>query len=281
MPSSLYSTFGFRQILRPINRDLKHHYLSSTLRAIVEKVSRNFTINLSSKTQEALKNDPVLLICNHPAQADVLLLLAALPPRPKTYLVVMHGLWSILPAINKYLIPVYINHRVEDYRHPDWKLKLFKKFHYIPEYSKEVAHQKNIKSISLATTKIDEGSLVGIFPTGGSENGRDFLPGVGYIVKNLKYPQKTKIIMAHVSGTSSWDFIRILPFIGKIMPKFKIEFSDPLSADNFSGDNGRFISLKLQNVYDRWSLPFYLLPKFQKAAYYLRSLLFFFLFRGQ
>jgi len=86
--------------------------------------------------------------------------------------------------------------------------------------------------------------------------------------------------MAHVSGTSSWDFIRILPFVGKIMPKFKIEFSDALSAENFTGNNGRLISLKLQNVYDRWSLPFYPLPKFQKAAYYLRSFLFFFLFRG-
>lgn len=280
MPRSLYSTFGFRSILRPINHNLKVHGLSRTFKNIVEKVSRNFTVNIPKSTKKSLKNDPVLLICNHPAQADVLLLLAAIPPRKKTYLIAMHGLWSILPAFNKYLIPVYINHRVEDHQRPDWKLKIFKKLHFIPQYSKEVAHQKNIKSITLATTKIDEGSLVAIFPAGGSENGRDFLPGVGYIVKNLKNPQKTKIIMAHVSGTSSWDFIRIFPFIGKIMPKFKIEFSDPLSAGNFTGDNGRLISLKIQNVYDRWSLPFYPLPKFQKAAFYLRSLLFFFLFRG-
>lgn len=280
MPKTLYNAFGIKKILRPINHDLKHHNLSSTLRAIVEKVSRSFTINISSETKQSLKKDSVLLICNHPAQADVLLLMAAIPPRKKTYLIAMHGLWSILPAFNKYLIPVYINHRVEDHQRPDWKLKLLRKFHSIPEYSKEVAHQKNLKSIALATTKIDEGSLVAIFPAGGSENGHDFLPGVGHIVKNLKYPKTTKIIMAHVSGTSSWDFIRIFPFIGKIMPKFKIEFSDPLPADNFNGNNGRLISLQLQNVYDRWSLPFYPLPKFQKIAYYLRSLLFFFLFRS-
>lgn len=280
MPKTLYNAFGIKKILRPINHDLKHYNLSSTLRAIVEKVSRGFIINISPETKKSLKNDSVLLICNHPAQADVLLLMAAIPPRKKTYLIAMHGLWSILPAFNKYLIPVYINHRVEDHQRPDWKLKIFKKFHFVPQYPKEVAHQKNLKSIALATTKIDEGSLVAIFPAGGSENGRDFLPGVGHIVKNLKYPEKTKIIMAHVSGTSSWDFFRILPFIGKILPKFKIEFSDPLSTDNFNEDNGRLISLQLQNVYDRWSLPFYPLPKFQKVAYYLRSLLFFFLFKG-
>ena len=281
MPRSLYSTFGFRKILRPLNRDLKRYNLSLTLKAIVEKVSRNFTINISPKTQKTLKNDPVILICNHPAQADVLLLMAAIPPRRKTYLVVMHSLWSILPAINKYLIPVYISHRVDGHLRPDWKLKLLRKFHSIPEYSKETAHQKNIKSIILATTKINEGSLVAIFPAGGSENGHDFLPGVGHIVENLKYPKKTKVVMAHVSGTSSWDFIRIFPFIGKIMPRFKVEFSDPLLASDFTGENGRHISLKLQNVYDRWSLPFYPLPKFQKAVFYLRSFLFFFLFRGQ
>jgi len=280
MPRSLYSSFGLRSILRPINHNLKLHGLSSTINGIVQKVSRNFTINIPQNTKKVLKNDRVLLICNHPAQADVLLLMAAIPPRQKTYIIAMNGLWSILPAINKYLIPVYIGHRVDAHSRPDWKLNLFKKFHYFPQYSKEIAHQKNIKSIALAAQKINEGSLVGIFPAGGSENGRDFLPGVGHLVKNLKYPKKTKIVMAYVSGTSSWDFIRIFPFIGKILPEFKIEFSDPISADNFTGDNGRHISLQLQNVYDRWSLPFYPLPKFQKAVLYFRSLLFFLLFKG-
>ncbi len=280
MPKTLYNTFGIKKILRPINRDLKHHNLSLTLRTIVEKASSEFIVHIPKITKKSLKNDPVILICNHPAQADVLILIAAIPPRKKTYLIAMHGLWSILPAFNKYLIPVYIDHRVEEHQHPDWKLKLLKKFHFIPEYSKEIAHQKNIKSISLATSKIDEGSLVAIFPAGGSENGHDFLPGVGHIIKNLKNPGKTKIIMAHVSGTSGWDFFRLFPLIGKIMPKFKIEFSEPLSAESFTGDKARLISLKLQNVYDRWSLPFYPLPKFQKAAYYLRSLLFFLLFKS-
>lgn len=281
MPRSLYTTFGVKKILRPINHNLKVHGLSSTLKNIVEKVSRNFTVNIPKSTKKSLKNDPVLLICNHPSQADVLLLLAAVPPRPKIFLIIMHGLSSILPAIGKYLIPVYITHRLNDKAKNDWKYHFFKKIHFIPEYSKEIAHQKNLKSIARASQKIDEGSLVAIFPAGGSENGHDFLPGVGHLIKNLKYPEKTKIVMAYVSGTSTWDFLRIFPFVKYFLPKFKIEFSDSIPADNFSGDNGRLISLQLQNVYDRWSLPFYPLPKFQKAVFYFRSLLFFFLFRGQ
>ncbi|MFA5025621.1 MAG: 1-acyl-sn-glycerol-3-phosphate acyltransferase [Candidatus Shapirobacteria bacterium] len=280
MPKTLYDTFGVRKILRPINKNLKNDGLSLTLKKIVNQVSRGFTINIPKNTEKVLKNDSVLLICNHPAQADVLLLLSAIPSRKKTFLIVMSGILSILPAINKYLIPVYISHRFNERSQPDWKMELLKKFHFTPEYSQEIAHKKNIKSITLATQKINEGSLVGIFPAGGSENGRDFLPGVGHIIKNLKYPEKTKIVMAHVSGTSTWDFLRILPFFSKLLPKFKIEFSQVLDASDFVGDDGRVIALNLQNTYDQWSLPFYPLPRFQYAALYLRSFLLFLLFRG-
>lgn len=280
MPRTLYRTFGARRILRPINKSLKNDGLSLTLRNVVNRVSSGFTINIPKDTKKILKNDRVLLICNHPAQADVLLLLSAIPSRKKTFLIVMSGILSILPAINKHLIPVYISHRFDERDKPDWKVELLKKLHFTPEYCHEVAHQKNIKSIELATRKIDEGSLVGIFPAGGSKNGRDFLPGVGHIIKNLKHPEQTKIVMAHVTGTSTWDFIRILPFIGKIMSKFKIEFSEPLNASDFIGGSGRQIAQNLQNVYDQWSLPFYPLPRFRYAALYLRSILFFLLFKG-
>ncbi len=280
MPRSLYSTFGVKRILRPINHNLKIHGLSPTFKDIVKNVSSGFQINISKDTKKILKNDPVLLICNHPAQADVLLLISAIPPRSKVYLVAMHGLLSVLPAVNKHLIPVYIGHRLDEEVGSDWKMNLFRKIHFVPEYSKEVAHQKNIKSIALATHKIDEGSVVGIFPAGGSKNGHDFLPGVGHIIKNLKYPEKTKIIMAHVRGTSTADFLRILPHVGQILPKFKIDFSEPLNASDFVGDDGRQISQRLQAVYDQWALAFKPLPKFKYAALYLRSFLLFLLFKG-
>lgn len=280
MPRTLYSTFGVRRILRPINKNLRNNGISHTLKDIVNKVSTGFTINISKNTKKVLKNDRVILICNHPAQADVLLLMSAIPPRKKIFVITMHSLWSILPAFNKHIIPVYISHRFEKRDKQDWKVELLNKIHFSPEYCDTVAHQKNIKSINLATQKIDEGSLLCIFPAGGSLNGRDFLPGVGHIIKNLKYKEDTKIVMAHVSGTSTWDFLRIIPLVKYLLPKFKIEFSDAINASDFIGDNGRSIALNLQNVYDRWSLPFYPLPKFKIAALYLRSFLFFLLFKG-
>lgn len=277
MSRSLYATFGFRHILRPINTNLKSQGLVPTLRNIIEKCSVGFEVDLPEITKKSLQNDRILLICNHPAQADVLILLAGVPARKKAFLVVMHGLLSILPAINQNLIPVYIAHRIDSRSQHDWKYRLLKKLHSIPEFSPEVAHQKNLKSIALAAQKIDEGSLVGIFPAGGSRN-QTFLPGVGYIVKNLKYPAKTNIVMAHVSGTSVWDFLRILPFVKIFFPKFKIKFSQPFLAADVAKDNGRCISQRLQSIYDNWALSLQPVAKVQVTALYLRSLFFFLIF---
>ncbi len=278
MSRSLYTTIGLRRILRPINRKLKSKGLSTTLKRVVEDCSSGLEIELPETTKKVLKDERVLLICNHPAQIEVLMLLAAIPPRRKVFLVVMHSLLSILPAINKHLIPVYIGHRIGDRSKNNLWLRLFGKLHFSPEYSPEVAHGKNIKSMALVTRRINEGALVGIFPAGGSINGRDFLPGVGHIIKNLKYPKETKVVMAYVSGTSSWDFFRIIPLLGKILPKLKIKFSMPLEATNICGGSGRLIANSLQDIYDRWSLPLKPLPKFQSVVLSLRSILFFIFF---
>lgn len=281
MPRSLYHSFGVKKILHSINYDIKTQGMSSTIRNIIRKCANGFIIEMSKKTQKTLKKDRVILICNHPSQADVLLLLAAIPPRTNIFLIVINGILSILPAINKHLIPVYIAHRLNHKPKYDWKYHLFKKFHYTPEYPRDIAHQKNIQSITKATQKIDQGSIVGIFPAGGSENEYDFSPGVGHIIKNLKYPEKTSLVMAYVSGTSVWDFFRIIPFLRKFFPKFKIQFSEPIKTSNLPGSDGRQISKNLQTLYYRWATPLRPLPIFQTAVLYLRSILFFLFFKNQ
>lgn len=280
MPRSLYTTFGVRKILRPVDHSLQTKGISRTFKKIIKKVSRDFIIDLPEDTKKVLKKDRVLVICNHPFQADVLLLLAALPQRSDTYLVIMHHLLSVLPSIDKHLIPVYISHRVNSHSKSDWKLNLLKKIHFSPDYSKETAHQKNVQNIVLATQKIDQGHLLCLFPAGGTENRRDFLPGVGHIINNLQKPKRTKLVMAHVSGTSAWDFFRLIPLINRFLPRFKINFSKVFTASEFSLADPKNTAKNLQGFYDRWSEQFKPLPKFQHAALYLRSFLLFLIFQG-
>lgn len=247
------------------------------MRRVLEKCHSETEINLPKETELVLKNEPVVLICNHPAQAEVLILPAVIPPRKKIFMVAMHGLLSILPAADKHLIPVWVTYA--DQSKNSWKYRIFRKFHSVKEYSEEEAHQKNIKSVELAINRINRGAMIVIFPTGGAKNGSDFKPGIGHLIKNLKYPEKTKIVMAHIRGTSGWDFFRILPLVGKILPKFKIDFAKPFRAEDFWGENARAISYNLQNSYYRWALAFEPLPKVKSWALYLRSILLFIFFR--
>ena len=205
------------------------------------------------------------------------MLMAAIPPRPKTYLVVRHELMSILPAVNRYLIPVYKSYQTEKRAFGHWQRRLFKKIHNFHDYSKKIAHQKNIRNIAVAAKMIEDDSLVAIFPNGGAKNGKPFHSGVGYIIKNLKQPNKTKLVMAYVEGTSILDFFRIIPLVKNILPNFRINFSRPVNIIKLSQGEGPDITRKLQQVYENWSRPLKPLPKHQGALLYLRSILMFLL----
>jgi 1-acyl-sn-glycerol-3-phosphate acyltransferase len=250
---SLYNTIGIRRFLRPVNLSLQTQGLTVTLRNIVQKCTKKFIVNIPSQTRQALKKDRVLVICNHPSQLDMLLLMASIPSRQNLFFIVMHGLMSILPKINKHFIPIYISHRIDNKSEYDWKYRLLKKLHQVRDYSPVIAHQKNVKSISLAAKKIDDGSLVAMFPTGGTKDTHNFSPGIGYLIKNLKYPQKTKLVMAHVAGTSTWDLLRVIPFMKIILPKLRVDFSEALDISQYIKGEGREISQKLQQVYENWS----------------------------
>ena len=242
--------------------------------------SPNYPIKTPANTEKVLKNEKVLLICNHPSQAEVPILLASIPPRENVFLVAMHGLVSILPAINKYLIPVYISHRIDNKKQHDWKFKLFKKIHTVREYSKKTAHEKNIKSILSAAKKIDEGGLVSIFPTGGIKKCTEFLPGVGHIIKNLKSVEETHIVMAHVQNTSTWDYLRIIPLVRLLFPKFKIIFSEPLSAKEYFGENAKEIAKNLQHAYERWASSAVAKPNLKRAYLYVRTFIMYLFFKN-
>ncbi len=280
MPGTLYHNFIAHYFLKKVHSRIKKYGLSPAFKSIADQFSRGFIINASSQTKDSLKKDPVILICNHPSQAEVFLTLGSLPSRQNVFLISIHNILGLVPALDKHLIPVYISHRLNSQSKLDWKTKLLKFFHFSPEFSQKEAHQKNIDSINIAAQKIDQNSLVVIFPAGGTDNGRDFLSGVGYLAGAVKNYSQTKVIFAHTSGTSTFDIFRLLPLVDKFMPDFKIEFSTPYPLSEFYHSNPKVITSKLQTEYDRWSLPFYTLPKCRSFVLYLRSLLFFLLFRS-
>lgn len=238
-------------LFRSTNRDVASRGYSAAMKKVLKQTSSGLLIKgLTPATKKILKNEPVLLISNHPNQAEVLAILAALPQRSDYYLVANHSFFSILPAIDRHLIPVYIAHKSSGI-HISWKFILFQKFHRQSVLNENVAHQKNIDSIALASKKLSAGALVQIFPVFDNIT-LNFSPGVGYLLKDSKSITKIKVVMIHVAGTSDFDYLRLLPFIGKLLPPFEITFSSAYPAANFIADTGRATAKNLEITYRAW-----------------------------
>jgi hypothetical protein len=251
MPGSLYYSFLGRRILRPINQKIVSSGYNAAFRLVLKKTnSQLITKGLNPSLKKTLQSNRVLLISNHPGQAEVLAILAALPQRSDYYLIASHSFFSILPAFDRHLIPVYVSHSFLG-EHVSWKLKFFNKFHHHPNLDQVMAHQRNIDSIALASQKLSKGALVQIFPVI-NDTTYEFSPGVGFLLKNSQSILKTKVIMIHVAGSSDFDYLRLFPFLGKLLPPFKITFSPVYPASGFVAVTGRKTAKNLEITYRAW-----------------------------
>jgi len=238
-------------LLRRTNQDVASRGYAAAMSSVLNRTnSRLIVKGLTPSLKKMLSRNRILLISNHPNQAEVLAILAALPQRSDYYLIADHKFFSILPAIDHHLIPVYIDHQSTE-KHVSWKLRLLKKFHHQTDFDKTIAHQKNIDSITLASRKLSTGALVQIFPII-KDATKDFSPGVGYLLKNSKSISKTRVVMIHVAGTSDLDYLRLLPFVGKLLPPFEITFSPAFSASDFVANTGRATANNLEITYRAW-----------------------------
>lgn len=209
-------------------------------------------INKESRLKSVFKNDPVIVVANHPAMTDVITLVAAEEPRKDSHLVISSNFLGMLSNLDKHLIPVYVNHRLLDKQDPfNGLIKLFRKIHWSKNYSLKISHQKNVESMKKAGLIIKGGGMVSMFPGGGGKNG-EWFTGIGYLINDAISNKKTKIVMAYSEGTSPWDLIRLIPGISRLMPKFRITFSPDESAFSYNGMEPKDITESLKNKYNLW-----------------------------
>ncbi len=226
----------------------------------VKKIINNLGSKLSVKfknndIQDYLRNKPVLLISNHPFMFGIVALIASIPQRSDSHLIINSDYLNVYPNLDKFLIPVYIRHQ----NYGNWYEKilklLFDKIFFYPSYNSDVEHQKNIKSIDDAVNKIKKGELVIIFPEKRDQKLR-WYKGVGYLIRNLGSSVKYHIIFAHLGGNSRrLDYLRLFPHIGKILSPISINFSECLTLNKVLSKNNdpEQISLELQKEYEIWA----------------------------
>lgn len=246
------------------------------MRKFINKCNTEIVIKSNKKIDLVLEKLSGVVVANHPAEADVLAILSAIKNRKDVFLIINSQFSNLVPTLNNHLIPVYISNRITKNLWGQIKFQFLFRFKKIKKYSKEEEHQKNIESISMAIEKVNNGGLVIIFPSGGNDK-HGWFNGVGHLIHGIKDKEKSFLIRAHIEGTSIWDYLRILPLMGRFLPKFKISFANPLSIDKIKMDDPKQTTVELENNYWKWISSVKLWTKFNKNYLWLRMLFLFFL----
>ncbi len=250
METTLYSFPIIRDILSRTNHRAEKLGIVAFMKSLIRIGRNNLEVTIPKETWKTLAQEPVLIISNHPAESDVPLLLSILQEREDTYLIASHHFLKILPDVDKNIIPVYISHH--HWETNDVRLKIFNKVHHSEIYNQEEAHAKNRESIALAGEKINAGGVVVIYPAA-QEMNHHFRNGVGFLMEQIQNPKKAKIVMTYIKGTSPWDYLRLVPFLGKIMPKIKIVLSKPFPVNEVITSDGKATTKKLETKYNSWT----------------------------
>lgn len=206
-------------------------------------------------TVKILHKHPVILVANHPYEAETIALLAALPSREDVYIIINASFINISMNLNKYLIPVYIRHH---YREGTMRLLSGRFLDYVhaSEYlNPEEEHRRNIVSIAIASEKVRHGGMVIIYPERRSVDGSWF-PGVGHLLENIGSMDGAYVIKAHIRGISYADYLRLLPGIRRLLPTITIQFSRPQTLSDImkSAGNAKEFTRNLHLDYAHWVL---------------------------
>jgi len=200
-----------------------------------------------------LKNSPAVVIFNHPHDAEVLPLMAALPRRDDIYIIGTSGLvGAVGPNFDRYLIPVHVRkHAVAGSRR--WRVRIGRSLlRFNLTVADEEAHQQNKLAIEEGSRRVREGAVVFIVPEGARPGGRWF-SGVGHLLRGIGRNAGAYFVPVYVEGTSAFDFLRLIPWIGRRLRPFRVVFFAPKKIKAILGEtkDPKVVTEKLQEEYNR------------------------------
>jgi len=241
-----------KKFIGKYNTQIKKFGPQKTMLKFLKSRGNKFIIEKQSpKTDKVLKREPVVIIANHPFEIEPAVLMASLPSRKDSYLIIDAVYTNVFTQLDSCLIPVYIQNKVIAERGKGIKEAIWHKLHPLPKFTREEEHKKNINSIRKASRKVTQGGSVAIFPSG-PKNTSVWHPGVGYLVKGISAGNSFFLVKAMIKGTSYLEFLRFLPKIGNLFPSFKVVFSAPKKINYLLDFSPREITYRLKKEYIDW-----------------------------
>ncbi|MDP1721829.1 MAG: 1-acyl-sn-glycerol-3-phosphate acyltransferase [Candidatus Gottesmanbacteria bacterium] len=239
-------------LIQAIDQDIKRHSFIQAMSNVVRRSRTRLVVQgLSNEVKDILQTKPAVIVANHPDDAEVIALIATLPERKDIYLIVNARMVGIVKDLDRYLIPVYIEHHNNPYHHNQILSYLLKTYHPKKILTPEKEHERNIKSIARAARIVNGGGLVIIFPGRRSIDGHWF-PGVSHLLRKVKNRKFTYISRIYLQGTSLLDCLRLIPFMSRLLPVITIHFAKPLQVSEVWNKDPKKITSNIENNYIAW-----------------------------
>jgi len=226
--------------------------IQKTLCEVFKSTGTDFEVNYEGDSKMVLKKDPVIIVGNHPHDSDILALLGAIPQRSDLKIIANSVLVGIGPNIDGLVIPVYIHCR-QGSKPDSWlRMKVFGRLHTSTKHDAENEKILNRQSIATAGKFLDKGGAVIIMPTGGGVGGKWF-SGVAHMWSQTKNPKKVKVVMAKIEGPSDLDYLRLIPFVSKILPKYRVLFSTSYNREEIGATEPKEMVALMQAKFEKWA----------------------------
>jgi hypothetical protein len=236
--------------LKNFNKEVENAGFRAGIAGALKKTGTKLEIEGKELVKEGLQKEAVLIVANHPAETDVPALMATLEQRKNVYLIINSMFVGLAKSMDKHLIPVYVTHNLKNNKF-DIKERLFFLMNGKKIISKEESQIKNKESIRKAGEILKRGGVVIIYP-GPNPLNQHWYPGVGYLIREAVENKKVKILMSYIEGTSKWDYIRLIPGVAKLMPNFRVTFSEFLNIGDVWRDEAKETAKYLELVYKNW-----------------------------
>lgn len=240
-----------KRIVRIIEGNVSQKGIVLGIKKFVEQCGTKIKVDGDQEINLVLKNGAGILVANHHTETDVLAILAAVKKRKDVYIIINSSIRGLVSKLDKHLIPVYVNNRIFTGIEGKLKLKFLSCFTNIEVLTREEEIIKNRKSIETAIKKINKGGLVIIFPDGGNEK-LGWFNGVGHLIHGIKNENNSFFIRAYIKGTTDFDFLRLIPGVGRIMPKFLVTFDKPIEINKVKMVDAKVTTKYLERQYLEW-----------------------------
>ena len=124
--------------------------------------------------------------------------------------------------------------------------KIIDFFYPYKKYQSEKARDFNRESLKEAAKRVKRGGLVILFT---ERNGNSWRLGIGHLIKEIGSVKDVFLVPAYISGTSHFDFARVIPGFGKFMPRVCVTFAHPVMIKNFVDSDPKKIASDLEQNY--------------------------------